>query len=1391
MLPEALPGRNLRYAWQRGTARRESSGFSLMPLLRRSRFAVPALAVVSIAVGVRAEGLAVGPWQAAEGVYRSTSSSRALYYLTDQPYMAREGVLEAAVTVRERVAKGGWGAAALLLSTDPQSFWTLSLVEGPDGHRYCEFIELYQGIHQAQSTGTTRLVPIEATVGGEWRYGQAYRLRIALTPDRIVGEITPEGSDRPLARLGWLLAGATALREGWAALRSEQFDSEFTQVKVTAPARPSATVAVAPAYPQGPRGCAGLYFGAGLPGAESAPDTAVLERALRRAGFEVVPLAAADLAAPGALDATRLRCLVGDWRRVPAGAVPELLRWLRQGGLLVSVTAPAFGEFFWPVGDRWLPWSDYSQHGLGDLGKQARPIVSWAPEELAAWQPSQGGHAAVVHRVVVLPGAAPEAQPALHIEVPAFATGWWSLGRRFDAPPAADDEAVTCFWARADEGTPELSLEWAEVDGSRWVATVTLSRDWRCYALAPQAFGYWTDNPSKGRGRAGDSLRLAQAVRLQVALSQTHTAATLMADTVEHHVWLGPLGLAVATPETLAALVPADRPEMEALSPGYKLFTLPPATTWQATPAGRRWGIPAALPAVPALAAIERPGGEGMDRGHWWRWVPLATARVGDGTLLGAPMSLVLNEVLPLPRCAWMSLGLRSLADFAKPEFQETVAAAVARVKGGPLLFEAGARHFLWRPGEDIAVGARVVNHTTAPANATAIFRLARDGSPAAPTLHLPVSIDPHGLSDVRARLGPLSEGQYVLATVLVVGDAMVDRIEHPLTIVAAPTAPPPAESVVCRDAGGSPANPGRFTLGGKPWHPVGTNYWPHFLGGIPTSAYWSGWLDPSLYVPHVAEADLAQMQSWGFTAIAGVGADVHWDAGGDNQTLRNLEDFMWRCHRHGVKLFLFCAGLDPRGRDDAAARRLIEAVRYHPALAAYDIAWEPGYYEARHGYAAQWRDWLGEHYGSLEAAEKALGHPLPRTPQGEVTVPPDAWCDQPGPWEPVAAVYRAYMDWQLGAEYRRSARLVRDLDPLHLVGFRGSNVTSPLNFKPVEQPSVLHFMDWAGPEGYDVPAYGRLTPAAEVAAKGLCTRILSYLSGGKPLIWMEFGMPVYPNGTTWRDSLVEVAPARLEYQVEEGRRWWQMMVDSGAWGCFQWWYPGGFRVGENSDCGLVTPANRPRPVAAMAQQFVPAFAASETYGAEGVKVLDGRPEDGPGGWIGLYLRCRDKHGVAEISVPSLDSASPAALQTDPAGRPWPGTGPLRYLNAIFERLRLRAGEGPWQELEPPTVPGPVEVALPAGGPLELEAWVGNTAEAVWLPAGAAPDTGCRLAVTGDLGASLPLPVAVGFQGSAHLGPARVAERFTAPLRFRLQMQAAGRVSFGEVVRVTVAPRTP
>ncbi|MCX7597317.1 MAG: hypothetical protein N2512_00395, partial [Armatimonadetes bacterium] len=703
-------------------------------------------------------------------------------------------------------------------------------------------------------------------------------------------------------------------------------------------------------------------------------------------------------------------------------------------------------------------------------------------------------------------------------------------------------------------------------------------------------------------------------------------------------------------------------------------------------------------------------------------------------------------------------------------------------------LYQGGTESFLIRPGEKATIGAQVVSCTRTAGSAVVRLVVARDrGGARVFSAEIPVSVRFGEVVSARRSLQALAEGDYAVTVELLRDGRPIDRIVQPLQVRARPSSPPVAKEIVVRRGGG-------LYLNGKPWHPVACNYWPHYLGGIPGGAYYRSWLHPVLYDPHVVEADLAQMKSWGFRAITAVGADVNLAEAENTPTGRNLEDFLWRCHRHGIKVILFVRGLDPRARDDGVAQSIIRAVRYHPAIAGYDIAWEPDYaWAARRRYTTAWRDWLTLHYGSLEAAEQAFGHALPRDDTGQVGVPTDVQCLRDGPWRAMVAAYYSFMNWQLGAEYRRSVRLVRSLDPHHLVSFRGSTVGGLAGFRPVEQPAVLHFIDWAGPEGYDVPSYGALTDWPIISAKGLVTRMLSFLSGGKPIVWMEFGLPIYPNGTPWKDELVHIKPDRYEYQAEEGRRFWRMMVESGAWGSFIWWYPGGFRVGENSDCGLVDPDNAPRPVAAVAREFVPKFSASERFTPD--TWLEFRPENNIGGWVGEYLRLRDEYARlvqagrrVGVRTAGLGTTSADCPLIDPAGRPWPGAGPLRYVDSIFERVRIRVAGGQWQDVELPTAPRPVEIPLTGAGPIEIEAWAGNLAEARWLAGPAESQGSVSLSVSGAASTRVALDKPVDFQGSGHFGPARIEVATDAPGDLVLQLEATGRARFGEKVVLRRVP---
>jgi hypothetical protein len=1293
------------------------------------------------------------------------------------------GEVTANVAIHRRTSPGGWATAGILIATGSDTFWNLGLVEAPDGLRYTELVEQYHGVNQAQLLGFTRLIPVGNTYGAQWRYGMRYRLRLVLTPEEIEGYVFEEGRPTPIAHWGYLLGNAEGVREGWAVLRCGGFAATFTNVSVNAP-RASVTTG-APQYPQGRNGCVGIYMGSDMPGAPKAPNLQYLRATLHKFGFASVLLTSADLTNPAVFSYPQMRFFAGDLRRIPAQAVNPLMGWLRRGGILVSLTAPAFGHMYWRRGDRWLDWNTYVQHAVEASGNQGTPLFRWTHEELADWTQVTGGDAGRA-RVELKRNAAPMGLDAAEFAVPGFRGGWWSIGRAFGTSPVPPTGKLTCFWAKGDAHTPAMSVEWTEKDGSRWIAVVTLEPKWRFYALSPFAFQYWPDNPSKGRGAPGDTVHLGDVAQIRFGLSFSHTPGVLQ-EPGDHHVWITAPVMEQAPPSVSTDATVPQVPDLEAVSPGYKLHVIKDAATCRTSQLGAAWGLPRAqFVPVPSLGANERPQGDGFNRNLWWRWVPLMSMLDRAGRNRGAPLSVVISGMLPLPRSAWISLGLTDVADLAKPDLARALAATMLRLARYPVFFEAGAESFLVRPGESLHVGTRISSFATGAVPVQVRFTVKSHGRKIRGTA-LAAVVSPLQMKALDTKLLGLPAGDYQLDVALECRGILVDRIAQSLLVRPRLSSGPNVRDVAVRRGG-------RLYLAGAPWHPASCNYWPHYLGGIPGGAYGRSFLDPTLYEPAVVEADLTQMEKWGFQAIAAVGADAPFGSSADEPLLRDLEDFLWRCYAHHVKVFLFVPGLDPRGRNDAKATEIIRFVRHHPAIAGYDIAWEPTYYDLRHSYDEHWRRWLAVQFGSVEHAQEVFGYPLPRNSQGEVVAPSDMQCTAPGPWHDMTAAYFCFMNWQLGAEYRRSYDLVRSLDPIHLIGFRGSVVADPQGFLPVAQPAVLHFMDWAGPEGYFQPFYGRLTAWPLISRNGLVTRMHSFLSGGKPVIWMEFGLPIYPNGTPWKDDLLWIRPERYAYQVAEGRGFWTMMIQSGAWGDFIWWYPGGFRVGENSDCGLVDPDNAPRPVAWVARQFAPKFRASDHFAAD--RQLLFRPEQNVGGWVGEFRRLRDEYASVVASGHRVDVTTAGAGMTsadcpliDPAGRQWKGTGPLRYLDAIFERIRIRAGKEPWQSVALPTAPEPVRIVVRGSGPLELEVSAGNIAEARWLAhAGKGTNTGSvALKVSGDLQARAPLVRDTVFQGSGFFGPVKLATQPSgAQLHLRLQLVATNRAAFGEIVDLIV-----
>jgi hypothetical protein len=181
---------------------------------------------------------------------------------------------------------------------------------------------------------------------------------------------------------------------------------------------------------------------------------------------------------------------------------------------------------------------------------------------------------------------------------------------------------------------------------------------------------------------------------------------------------------------------------------------------------------------------------------------------------------------------------------------------------------------------------------------------------------------------------------------------------------------------------------------------------------------------------------------------------------------------------------------------------------------------------------------------------------------------------------------YRAFLNGLLAEYYGRARDLVRAVDPNHAVSFRMTETSNPTYdwapSVPFDFMGLKDAVDIFAPEGY-----GRRGDWEAVKPGWFQVQYARAVDGAKPVMWAEMGDSI------WQAGLDEAPMERQELQGREFAAFYDMLVKSGSNGVFWWWYPGGFRTGENSDYGIINPDGTDRPVTKVIRDRAAAFLAS------------------------------------------------------------------------------------------------------------------------------------------------------------------------------------------------------
>lgn len=1085
------------------------------------------------------------------------------------------------------------------------------------------------------------------------------------------------------------------------------------------------------------------------------PVRDMLAEHLEHAGYQVVPFGFGELCDPAKLTIESFDLLVlPDASALPAQSTTVVEAFLKAGGDIFACNTPMWRDQLIDDGGTWVPRAEYQRSHAQDLLENV--LFDFDTCDLAAWRRNTNKPDTPASHELADTSGAPFKR-ALCVKLSALNT-WDTLVSPDLTAPFPEGHALTVFWAKGTARTTALAIEWAERDGSRWIATVQLAPEWRQYTLEPKDFTFWESLPA----RAGTELNPANVVHTSIGLALTHTPL----GSGEHEYWLGPFGTAQRSPMHEKLLTAFKAPVLETLSPGYKFFECTDFDHIMLEGPNPITGIPPTPKR--AFSSHPRPVPGGFDKGRDWRWSALVKAESKEGRWRGNPATLYVNADGPYKGGVWVSISVPDpewYGDRSGP-IADIIGETFWRMRMGVFLLDAGANYFTYFEDQTAEIGARVVYVGKEPAMDASVLLAFSEESKFA--MEWPCSMAPGEIKRVSMTIPATQlpgEGNSVLLKPRN-GRAFADHVSYDIHIWR----PKEKKSFVT-------VEDGDFMLDGERWRPHGVNYMPSSGIGIEDGEYFEYWVGARSYDPEIIQRDLDHIKDMGMNSVS---IFIHYPA----IESQNLLDLLRRLEAMGMKANLSLRPGTPFEFEWDKMRALIERYRLwdNDTVYAYDLAWEPmfGDQEGRKRWDPEWREWIIERYGSIENAETDWEFQAPREPGGQITNPLDPHVVENGPHWRMVAAYRRFLDTILYKYYDRARRLVRTVDPNHLVSFRMTLAGDPTvrwsKTVPYDYACLAGAVDLLEPE-----AYGRIGDWERVKPGWFTYEYGRWANPDLPLLWAEAGV------SAWSQALMAAPREQLDFQAAFYTDMYRMMLGSGADGIYWWWYPGGYRTNERSDYGIINPDGTDRPVTKVIREHAETFLnAPSAKPVDHWITIDRDPH--PDGIAGIYEEVKDAFWAAieQGKTPGLRTEGTGTTSADcpltaVGNVAYNGNNPPKYLDGFFNHVEIRNAAGEWQD-----VPDGGEVAAGAGKPVVARLTVTNLGEAAWLPLAEAPEGG--VCVTAG-GARFPIPNRIEKFGQIVLEEVTLMpDGVRQPTPIELRFEAQGRAVFGPRYTVVVRP---
>jgi hypothetical protein len=328
----------------------------------------------------------------------------------------------------------------------------------------------------------------------------------------------------------------------------------------------------------------------------------------------------------------------------------------------------------------------------------------------------------------------------------------------------------------------------------------------------------------------------------------------------------------------------------------------------------------------------------------------------------------------------------------------------------------------------------------------------------------------------------------------------------------------------------------------------------------------------------------------------------------------------------------------------------------------------------------------------------------------------------------------------------------------------------------PYDYPYLATGVDIIEPEGY-----GRIGDWEKVKPGWFEYEYARWAAPQHPVMWAEAGVHA------WDVTAGTSTPKLLEIQGKFYGDFYRMLISSGADGIFWWWYPGGFRFGENSDYGIINPDGTDRECSKSIRENGPKF----------INGPDAKPVDTwieidrdlhANGVVGIYTAAKDAFwkAIDEGHVPGLKTAGTGTTSSDcplvaVGNTQCSGANPPKYLDGVFDKVEVMNRKGHWV-----TVAKGDRIEVAGDKPVQARLAFTDLGEAKWLHE--VPGA-VYITVTSTKIVRAPLPNPVPHMGSAQVQELRLTSEVIKEAQdVTISFAAGDRTPFGEKFRVALIP---